>query len=164
MSNRTRTCISSLLLLLLVSPVIAAFVHPVNGIIQATVTIGDSFFSPQEVTILVGSTILWTNTGSLTHRSTSATNLWDSGPITPGGSYESPIFKSVGVFNYHSAPPDSQMFGKIIVLPMSANVLSSGTVDEGLLAGFVIALLFAFVLIFWLNYPSSQSKAKARMR
>ena len=137
---------------------------PANATLQATITIGDSFYSPQEVTILVGSTVLWTNTGSLTHTSTSNTALWDSGPIGPGGSYQSPVFQSVGVFNYHSAPPDSQMTGKIIVVPTTAKVLTAGTVDEGLLAGFVIAVLFGFVVIFWLNYPSTQSKARARMR
>ncbi len=164
MSKRLQSGIASLLLVLVFSPVIGALIVPVHGTLQATVTIGDSFYSPQEVTILVGSTVLWTNTGSLTHASTSNTGLWDSGPIAPGGSYQSPVFESVGVFNYHSAPPDSQMTGKIIVVPTSANVLSASAVNEGLLTGFVIAVLFAFVVIFWLNYPSAQSKARARMR
>ena len=164
MSKRLDHCVTFLLLVLVLSPVIGAVVVNVNGVRQATVAIGDSFYSPQEATILVGSTVLWNNTGSLTHTSTSDAGLWDSGPIAPGASYQSLPFKSVGVFNYHSAPPDSQMTGKIIVVPTTANVLTPGTVDEGLLAGFVIAVLFAFVVIFWLNYPSAQSKAKARMR
>ena len=164
MSRRLNICFTCLLLVLVLSPVIGALTFHVKGALQATVTIGDSFYSPQEVTILVGSTILWTNTGSLTHTSTSDAGLWDSGPIAPGASYQSLPFKSVGVFNYHSAPPDSQMTGKIIVVSTTANVLTPGTVDEGLLAGFVIAVLFAFVVVFWLNYPSAQSKAKARMR
>lgn len=137
---------------------------PANAAQQATVTIGDSFYSPQEVTIIVGSTVLWTNTGTLTHTSTSDTNLWNSGPIAPGASYQSPVFTVVGVYNYHSASPDLQMTGKIIVVPASAKTLSADTVNEGLLAGFVIAILFAFIVIFWLNYPSPQSRAKARLR
>ena len=164
MSRLLNRCVTSLLLILVFSPVIAAIMVPVNGALQATVTIGDSFYSPQEVTILVGSTVLWTDTGSLTHTSTSDAGLWDSGPIAPGASYASPVFRIVGVFNYHSAPPDSQMTGKIIVVSTSAKVLLPGTVDEGLVAAFVIAILFAFVVIFWLNYPSAQSKARARMR
>ncbi len=153
-----------LLLALVLSPVIGTLIIPVSATLQATVTIGDSFYSPQEVTIVVGTTVLWTNTGSLTHTSTSDTGLWDSGPIAPSASYQSPAFTSTGVYNYHSASPDSQMTGKIIVVPTSAKTVSAGTVDEGLLAGFVIAILFAFVAIFWLNYPSSQSRAKVKLR
>jgi plastocyanin len=164
MTMQSQSYVALFLLVLVLSPVIGALILPVQGLLQATVTIGDSFYSPQEITILVGTTVLWTNTGSLTHTSTSNTGLWDSGPIPPGGSYQSPVFKSVGVFNYHSAPPDSQITGKIIVVPTSATVLFAGTVDGGLLTGFVVAVLFAFVVIFWLNYPSAQSKARARMR
>lgn len=166
MSGRTlRIDLTVLLLLVLFSSLGGALNPHVGAVQQAVVTIGDSSYSPQEVTVVVGSTVLWKNTGSSSHASISDTGLWNSGPIAPGATYQSPLLTSVGVVNYHSFSSDpSQMRGKIIVVSASANTLYAGRIDEGLLASFVISLLFAVVVIFWLNYPSSQSKAKARMR
>ncbi len=154
---------SILLLLLLTMTAVGARVDQTRGVQQAVVTITDSSFSPQEVTVIVGATVLWMNTGVIAHTSTSSTGLWDSGSIQPGGSYQSPAFNKVGVFNYHSSL-DMQMTGKVIVVSSSASILYSGSVDGGLLAGYIIALMFAVVVVFWLNYPSAQSRAKARLR
>ncbi len=153
-----------LILILVTSMIGGTFTLYVRAVPQAVVTIGDSFYSPQEVTIVVGSTVLWKNTGTLSHSAISDSGLWSSGPIPSGGSYQSPVFSSVGIFNYHSSLDSGQMTGKVIVVPTSARTLYSGTVDEGLLAGYVIAILFAVVAIFWLNYPSSRAKARARVR
>ncbi len=156
---------TTLLLLILVTSMVGGnFALFVRAVPQGVVTVGDSFYSPQEVTIVVGSTVLWKNSGTLSHSATSDSSLWNSGPIPPGGSYQSPVFSSVGIFNYHSSLDSSQMTGKVIVVPASARTLYSGTVDEGLLAGYVITIMFAVVAIFWLNYPSSRAKARARVR
>ncbi len=156
---------TTLLILILVTSIIGGdSAIYVRAVPQAVVTVGDSFYSPQEVTIVVGSTVLWKNTGTLSHTATSDSGLWNSGPIPPGGSYQSPVFSSVGIFNYHSSLDSSQMTGKVIVDPTTARTLYSGTVDEGLLAGYIITILFAVVAIFWLNYPSSRAKARARVR
>jgi len=74
------------------TPTCPAFTQPV--------TIKDFSFQPQNVTISVGSTIMWTNTGLSTHTSTSDTNVWDSGNIPPGQSF-SFTFNTPGVYSYH---------------------------------------------------------------
>ncbi len=155
--------VAPLLLMLLIGLSITLSA-PVKGASQATVTIGDSFFDPQEVTIIVGATVLWRNNGTLAHTSTSDTALWNSGNIQPGGSYRSPIFTTAGVFNYHSSLDSSQMSGKVIVVPASAATVHPETVDRGLLAGYAVAIFFAVIVVFWLNYPSSQGKMKTRAR
>ena len=153
-----------LILVLFTSMIVGTFTVPVKAAPQAVVTIADSYYSPQEVTIVVGSTVLWKNTGSLSHTATSDSSLWDSGPIPAGGSYQSPVFNKVGVFNYHSSSPDVQMTGKIIVVSSNAVTIYPGTVDSGLVASYIIALMFAVLVIFWLNYPSAKSQTRVKMR
>ncbi len=56
----------------------------------------DFGFSPQNVTVTVGDTVTWTNTGGFNHTTTSGTTtggsphpdgLWDSGYLSSGQSY-----------------------------------------------------------------------------
>lgn len=65
------------------------------------VTIVDFAFQPSSLTISPGQTVWWTNTGSTAHTITSNTGLWNSGPVSPGGSY--------GV-TFTSAPPGSYAY------------------------------------------------------
>ncbi len=159
----TQRLASALCLLVLFSTVSTAFLASVRASSQATVTIGDSYYSPQEVTILVGSSVLWQNTGSIAHSATSDTGLWDSGLIQPGGSYLSAPFNKVGVYSYHSSE-SSQMTGKVVVVPTSAKTLYPENLNGGLVAGFILSMLVAILVIFWLNYPSAQSTAKSKLR
>src|SRR5690349_16039949 len=48
------------------------------------VSIVDFDFSPQTVTVTVGTSVRWTNTGARTHTSTSDTSVWDSGNLGSG--------------------------------------------------------------------------------
>lgn len=69
------------------------------------VSMVDSAFQPQDLTIKVGDTVRWTNNGARTHTSTSGTNgtpdgKWDSGDITPGNTYER-VFNTAGTFPYY---------------------------------------------------------------
>jgi plastocyanin len=71
-------------------------------------------FSPETLTVTVGSTVTWTNNGTTTHTATSdaADSLtWDSGSLagstqnpyggtTPGASF-SKVFTKAGVYPYH---------------------------------------------------------------
>ncbi len=57
-------------------------------------------FSPPSLTITAGDTVRWTNHGSAPHTATSNTNIWDSGTLTNGQSYEY-VFATVSDFPYH---------------------------------------------------------------
>jgi uncharacterized protein (TIGR03118 family) len=83
----------------------------------------DFGFSPQNVTIVVGDTVTWTNTGSFTHTTTSGTTtggvrhpdgLWDSGSVLPGQTY-SRVFTQAGTFPYYCTPHYTSMTGTVTV-------------------------------------------------
>jgi hypothetical protein len=63
------------------------------------VAIGDNFFSPQTITVTVGTTVHWTNSGSHVHTTTSSTGLWDSGNLSSGQTFDY-TFNSTGTFPY----------------------------------------------------------------
>ena len=63
------------------------------------VTIGDNFFSPQNSSVYVGTTVRWTNVGRRQHSSTSTTGQWDSGLLSEGQTFNY-TFNSVGTFSY----------------------------------------------------------------
>ncbi len=76
-------------------------------------------------TITLGDTVTWQNTTSVSHTSTECDSvcgttpmgpLWDSGVISPGGSY-SRTFNQVGTFNYQCNIHPTQMKGQIVVSP-----------------------------------------------
>jgi plastocyanin len=60
----------------------------------------DFAFSPQNLTINVGTTVRWTNNGGAPHTATSDTPLWDSGVLSTGQQF-SFTFTSTGSFPYH---------------------------------------------------------------
>lgn len=80
----------------------------------------DFAFEPDSINISAGDTVLWVNHGAMTHTSTSGTGgvpdgNWDSGPVSPGGSFEF-VFDSEGAFPYYCAPHwQLGMTGTIIV-------------------------------------------------
>src|SRR2546426_12706480 len=54
------------------------------------VAIQDFSFSPAAMTVMVGTTVKWTNNGPSAHTATSNTGTWDSGQVsgpTSGGGY-----------------------------------------------------------------------------
>ncbi len=68
--------------------------------VTVAVSIEDFDFNPQSITVNVGTTVRWTNTGGATHTSTSDTAVWDSGNLGTGQQF-SFTFNSVGSFPYH---------------------------------------------------------------
>ena len=79
------------------------------------VLIVDFAFQPAEITIHVGETVEWENTGQINHTATSNTGVWDSGVLAPDQKF-SFTFTSVGDFPYHcSIHPN--MTGVIHVVP-----------------------------------------------
>jgi plastocyanin len=71
--------------------------------IQASNSGTSYFFSPQTARVPQGSTAQWTNTGTVSHTSTSDTSMpisWDSGTL-PVGSMFSFTFSAAGKYSYH---------------------------------------------------------------
>jgi plastocyanin len=79
-------------------------------------------FTPAQISIAAGDTVIWENTSNEAHTSTSGSackgdGKWDSGMINPGKRYTR-VFQETGVFRYFCTPhcADS-MNGKITVKP-----------------------------------------------
>jgi plastocyanin len=81
---------------------------------ETSVEIKNFSFSPAEITINKGDTIVWQNNDSASHTITSDSgNELDSGTIPSNGKY-SHTFNSTGTFDYHCSIHAS-MIGKVIV-------------------------------------------------
>jgi len=81
---------------------------------SATVTMGDLFFSPASVTIAVGDTVTWHNTGQAPHNATANDGSFDTPNLTNGQS-ASHTFDQAGSFSY-ICTIHPQMKGTIRVL------------------------------------------------
>jgi plastocyanin len=66
---------------------------------STSVTMGDFFFSPGTVTVDVGDTVTWHNSGQAPHTATADDGSFDTGTINSGGS-GSHTFNSAGTFSY----------------------------------------------------------------
>jgi plastocyanin len=66
---------------------------------SASVNMVDFSFSPASVTVAVGDTVTWHNTGQAPHTATANDGSFDTGTIQPGGS-GSQTFNSAGTFSY----------------------------------------------------------------
>ncbi len=62
----------------------------------------DFGFTPATLTVTVGTTVTWTNTGQVDHTVTANGGVFDSGTLSPGASF-SFTFKVAGAFAYHCA-------------------------------------------------------------
>lgn len=57
-------------------------------------------FDPSQIITPVESTVFWTNEDAIEHTVTSDEGLFDSGPISPGDTFDN-TFDSTGEFGYH---------------------------------------------------------------
>lgn len=95
------------------------------------VVMQDYSFAPETLTVKVGTTVVWTNAGTVAHTATSDSGdaiAWDSGPLgapgmdaygtTPGGMYER-TFTVAGTFPYHCTyhVTTHGMRGVVVVTP-----------------------------------------------
>ena len=74
---------------------------PTSSATKNIVQVGNNFFSPKNLTIARGDTVVWFNAGSAGHTSTSGTGcapdgLWDSGSLGGGESF-AVVFDATGV-------------------------------------------------------------------
>ena len=65
-------------------------------------SLGDRAYSPDEITVAIGSTVTWTNTDTVAHTSTSNGSGWNSGTIAPGQQFSTTL-QTAGTFAYHCA-------------------------------------------------------------
>jgi plastocyanin len=79
----------------------------------------DFQFVPKVITVTIGTTVRWTNTGQVAHTATSDTGVWDSGNLDPSQQF-SYTFTQVGVYpsycKYHGAPGGIGMAGRVVVV------------------------------------------------
>ncbi len=69
-----------------------AAVHGVN--------VADSLFDPETITVQVGDTVAWDNTGAIPHTVTANDGSFNSGNLSPGASF-SYTFSQPGTFEYY---------------------------------------------------------------
>ncbi len=81
-------------------------------------------FGPQRITVPVGSTVTWTNTGDLLHTATDVNHGWDTGPLLAGES-ASLTFDTPGTYTYVCAP-HPWMMGQLVVVPADAGESAAG--------------------------------------
>jgi plastocyanin len=92
---------------------------------SASVNAGDFFFSPASVTIAVGDTVTWHNSGQAPHNATANNGSFGTGTINPGGS-ASHTFNSAGTFSY-ICTIHPQMKGTVRVLSSGGGSSSGGS-------------------------------------
>lgn len=78
-----------------------------------TVTLGDNFFGPPNVTVTAGTTVKWTNGGSSSHTTTADDASWNSGTLAPGASFSQKM-NTKGTFAYH-CNFHPEMVGTVVV-------------------------------------------------
>lgn len=66
----------------------------------AQVIISDFSFNPGDITVTAGSTVTWDNGDGVSHTTTSDDDVWDSGSLGSGDTFEV-IFDEPGVYAYH---------------------------------------------------------------
>ncbi len=103
---------------------LAVWLWPLSGRAATTdVTIVDFAFHPANVTIKVGDTVKWTNTGSVMHTTTSGTTTggvrhpdgqWDSGSLSTGQTF-SHTFTKAGDYPYYCNFHFTSMVGTVTV-------------------------------------------------
>jgi len=86
---------------------------PLSG--NVDVTIAGFAFSPESLTVKVGTTVKWTNQDAAGHTVTADDNSWGSGDLEQGASF-SFTFSQAGTFAYHCGVHPS-MKATITVVP-----------------------------------------------
>lgn len=77
------------------------------------VAIPGRYYSPPSITVMSGDTVVWTNYTSETHTVTSDSNVWNSGPIPPGGTFTRTFVETNQdvLYRYHCAVHNLSMTG-----------------------------------------------------
>ncbi|HZP26748.1 MAG TPA: cupredoxin domain-containing protein [Dehalococcoidia bacterium] len=87
---------------------------------NASVAVGDNFYSPSAITVSAGATVTWTNNGPSAHTVTSTDGIFDSGySFTPGSSF-SYTFSTPGTYPYYCLIHGTIQSGTVTVQGSSA--------------------------------------------
>src|SRR5215213_4140216 len=87
------------------------------------VQVVDFAFEPGTITVPVGATVTWTNTGSRSHTVTADDGSFDSGRLDPGEQF-SQTFDKPGTFTYHCGV-HPEMQGSVVVTEQEAQANAS---------------------------------------
>jgi LPXTG-motif cell wall-anchored protein len=146
-----------------ISALVAAgiFVVVVAGpALAASVSVVDNVFSPKVITIKVGESVTWTDSGNNPHTVTSDTGAFDSSPNCPTqlssclhkGQSFSHSFSSVGTYPYHckihGAAGGIGMSGTIVVTSANGSPPPGGLPNTG--AGSGLPVMFGLGVLFLL--------------
>jgi plastocyanin len=83
------------------------------AIVMNAATLGAKAFNPDTITVAIGTSLMWTNTDTISHTSTGDAGGWNSGVLVPGATF-SVNFPTSGTYTYHcSIHPD--MVGTVMV-------------------------------------------------
>jgi len=106
------------------------------------VLIKDNFFDPSTVTIDIGDTVVWNQTGTNSHTVTSTTPAGElnSGTLTTGQQY-SHTFNVAGTFNYRCTIHGG-MTGSVVVIDASIPEFSSAPL---VVLGMLVLAMFVLV-------------------
>jgi LPXTG-motif cell wall-anchored protein len=128
--------------------------------LAASVSVVDNAFGPKVVTIRVGESVTWTDSGNNPHSVTSDTGAFDSSPNCPtqipsclqkGESYTH-AFSSVGTYPYHckihGAAGGIGMSGTIVVTSANGSPPPGGLPNTG--AGSGLPVMFGLGVLFLL--------------
>jgi plastocyanin len=70
-----------------------------SAALAAEVQLTDDGFEPEEVTVVAGDTIVWTNASDETHTIIGDDGRWDSGPLAPGETFSLSL-RAEGTYEY----------------------------------------------------------------
>jgi len=76
-------------------------------------SLGNRAYTPDDLSVAVGTTVTWTNNDLVSHTSTSDVTQWNSGIVAPGGRF-SFTFQAAGTFPYHCSIHPG-MVGTVVV-------------------------------------------------
>src|SRR4051794_11680069 len=122
----SKTLLTVIVAVLVASGAFLSRVGPIAAYQDAgsTVQVVDFAFEPGTLTVPVGATVTWTNTGSRPHTVTADDGSFDSGRLDPGEQF-SQTFDQPGTFTYHCGfHPDMQ--GSIVVTEAPEQAAASG--------------------------------------
>lgn len=96
---------------------------------SALVSTGDNFYSPRTVSIAVGDTVTWRNTGQAQHSATANDGSFDTGVFGAGQS-RSNTFSNAGTFSYFCTVHGSAQSGTVRVAAASGGSGGGGGGDD----------------------------------
>ena len=91
---------------------------------------GDNFYSPASVSVFVGDTVTWSNTGATQHSATADDGSFDTGIFGPGQS-RSQTFNSPGTFSYFCTVHGQSQSGTVTVRAATSDAGGGGSSGDG---------------------------------